>query len=205
MYQMQITKLTVLCIGLILSFSSCTQSEKSVPAEDVSANASWQAISPQEVDYNAVNMFKDAMALTVGNQEYHNSMAIAWGGFGVLWSRPVITVYVSSSRYTYSLMEQTEYFTVSSFPESERDKVMYLGRFSGRDTKDKIADAGLTVDYTDLGNVRINESNLCFECKLIYKEELVKDNINPEVAKFYDNGLGMHSMYVGEIVNVWKK
>lgn len=202
---MSFIRFTSLCLGVLCLVSSCNQNPDSASKSDNTVSDTWQKISPEEVDYNAVKMFKDAMALSVGNKDEHNSMAIAWGGFGVLYGRPVITVYVSSSRHTQSMMEKASYFTVSSFPMNYRDKLMYLGSHSGRDTNDKIADAGLTAEYTDLGNVHIQEANLCFECRLIYKEELIKDNLDPEIAKFYDNGTGMHSMYVGEIINVWKK
>lgn len=202
---MRIVQIAALCMGLLLSLSSCDTNNNAAQDTASQENASWKSISPREIDVNAVAMYQDVMALSVGNKDQHNAMAIAWGGLGVLWGRPVVTVYVSTSRHTYSMMEKNEYFTVSSFPESEKSKLMYLGRYSGRDTQDKIADAGLSVEYTDLGNVRINEANLCIECKLIYKEEFIKDNIDPEVAKFYDNGTGMHNMYVGEIINVWKK
>ena len=62
----------------------------------------------------------DWMALAVENKDDMNAMTISWGEIGELWERPVVTVYVSSSRYTHSFMERNEYFTVTSFPRNHR-------------------------------------------------------------------------------------
>lgn len=166
----------------------------------------WVEIKPDEVDINATKMFNDDwMVLSVGNKEKHNAMTISWGGMGELWNKPVITVYVSTSRYTYNLMEENKYFTVCTLPKDKRDALSYLGSHSGRNGADKIADAGLTAEYTDLGNVLLKEGTLAFECRLIYKAPFLRENIDPEIATFYDSGTGMHTMYIGEIVHVWKK
>lgn len=145
------------------------------------------------------------MALATGREGDMNAMTIAWGGLGELWKRPVVTVYVSSSRYTHGFMERNPYFTVTAFPESKRDALTYLGTHSGRDDPDKVAHAGLTAEYTDLGNPIFKEGDLAIECRTIYRAPFHYDSIAPDVRKFYDNGTGIHTMYVGEIVNVWKK
>lgn len=62
----------------------------------------------------------DWMDLAVGNKDDMNAMTISWGEIGELWERPVVTVYVSSRRYTHSFMERNEYFTVTAFPRSHR-------------------------------------------------------------------------------------
>ena len=55
--------------------------------------------------------------LTAGNKDSFNTMTVSWGGLGTLWSRPVATVYVRTSRYTHEFMDREDYFTISFFPE----------------------------------------------------------------------------------------
>lgn len=166
----------------------------------------WTEIDPREIDVNPVKLYADDwMILSAGNDTAMNMMTIAWGGLGQLWGKPVVTVYVSTSRYTYQYMENNEYFTVTAFPEDYRDKLQYLGSVSGRD-EDKIKGAGLTPEFTELGNPIYKEANLAIECKKIYSEQFQKNLIPLEQRQWYDEtGTGVHVMYIGEIVHVWKK
>ena len=51
--------------------------------------------------------------LTAGKEDDFNTMTISWGNMGTLWERPVMTVYVRTSRYTHDFMDREDYFTVS--------------------------------------------------------------------------------------------
>ena len=62
-----------------------------------------------------------------------NTMTISWGSLGELWNKPVVTVYVSSSRYTHQFMEKNDHFTVAFFPAEYRQALQYLGSHSGRE------------------------------------------------------------------------
>ena len=151
----------------------------------------WQEIAPTEIDLNPVQMI---------DRDWLEVSAI-----GELWNKPVFIVYVSTSRYTHKFMEENDYFTVTHFPESMRDRLAYLGRVSGRD-EDKVAGAGLTVEFTELGNPIYAEADLAIECKKIYGQQFDADLMPAEQRQWYErNGLGIHYMYIGEIVHVWKK
>lgn len=164
----------------------------------------WKAVKPTEIK-NAIELFnEDWMALAVGKKGDMNAMTISWGGMGELWGRPVVTVYVSSSRYTHGFMERNDYFTVTAFPEQYRSALMYIGRHSGRDG-DKLQAAGLTPEFTELGNPVFGQACLAIECRKIYSAPFEFGRIDKEVARVYDNGMGIHTMYIGEIVNVWVK
>jgi flavin reductase (DIM6/NTAB) family NADH-FMN oxidoreductase RutF len=81
----------------------------------------------------------------------------------------------------------------------------YLGRVSGRD-EDKVAGAGLTVEFTELGNPIYAEADLAIECRKIYGQQFDPSLMPQEQRDWYDrSGLGVHYMYIGEIVHVWKK
>ena len=166
----------------------------------------WQEIAPTEIDLNPVRMIDgDWLEVSAGKEGDMNLMTISWGSIGELWNKPVFIVYVSTSRYTHRFMEENDYFTVTHFPESMRDKLSYLGRVSGRD-EDKVAGAGLTVEFTELGNPIYAEADLAIECRKLYGQQFDADLMPAEQRQWYErNGLGLHYMYIGEIVHVWKK
>ena len=182
---------------------SCGNNRKA--AESPAAGA-WQEIAPTEIDLNPIQMIdKDWLEVSAGTKGNMNLMTISWGTIGELWGMPVFTVFVSTSRYTHKFMEENDYFTVTHFPESMRDKLAYLGRVSGRD-EDKVAGAGLTVEFTELGNPIYAEADLAIECRKIYSQQFDPSLIPAPQLEWYErSGLGIHYMYIGEIVHVWKK
>lgn len=194
------------CALLLLAACGNGTKEKEEQKQPDTVATEWQEIKPQEIEVNSVKMFADDwMILSAGKESNMNMMTIAWGGLGELWSKPVVTVYVSTSRYTYKYMEENEYFTVTAFPEEYRDKLQYLGTVSGRN-EDKVKGSGLNVEFTELGNPIYKESNLAIECKKIYSHQFDKNQIPLEQRQWYDESkTGVHVMYVGEIVHVWKK
>ena len=176
-------------------------------AADTTAAGEWRKASPEDIK-NPVTLFaKDWMALAAGHKGDMNAMTVGWGTVGQLWGKPVVTVYVRESRYTYDFMERNAYFTLTAFPESKRKALEYLGSHSGRDEKDKAERAGLTAEFTELGNPIFAEATLAIECRVLYKEEMKKELMDADVQKdcYGRDEKSIHVMYVGEIVNVWKK
>lgn len=198
-------------LSMSLMSASCTPKQDSTATEEVQTEASvkelpWQEITPRDIEGNPVRMFADDwFELAAGNEGDMNLMTIAWGTLGQLWAKPVVIVYVSTSRYTYEYMEKNDYFTVTHFPASMRQKLQYLGTASGRN-EDKVKGAELTVEYTELGNPIFAEADLAIECKKIYSDQFKADKMPIERRQWHEEtGTGIHVMYVGEIVNVWKK
>ena len=202
-------KIKTLTFGIFaaLLLTACGNKANESETEAKTTNSDqWQEIMPQNIDVNAVKLFaNDWMLLSAGKDTSMNMMTIAWGALGELWGKPIVTVYVSTDRYTYKFLEDNEYFTVTAFPEQFRDKLQYIGSVSGRD-EDKVKGSGLTPEFTKLGNPIYKEANLAVECKKIYAEQLKKELMPLEQRQWYDEKkLGVHMMYIGEIVNVWKK
>ncbi len=197
--------------SLVLLLANCSMNSEQQPASpeetaESSRDKEWQEISARDIEGNPVRMFADEwFELAAGKEGDMNLMTIAWGTFGELWSRPVVIVYVSTSRYTYEFMEKNEYFTLTHFPASMRQTLQYLGTASGRD-EDKVKGAGLTTEFTALGNPIFAEADLAIECKKIYADQFKADLMPIERRQWHEEtGTGIHVMYVGEIVNVWKK
>ena len=166
----------------------------------------WQEIAPTEIELNPVRMIdKDWLEVSAGKEGNMNLMTVSWGSIGELWGKPIFTVYVSTSRYTHKFLEENDFFTVTHFPESMRNKLSYLGSVSGRD-EDKVAGAGLTVEFTELGNPIYAEADLAIECKKLYGQQFDANLLPEEQREWYERtGTGIHYMYIGEILHVWKK
>jgi len=127
--------------------------------------------------------------LTVGKKPNINAMTISWGCFGTLWHKPVVTIYVRPSRYTYELIEEHEYFTISFYDKEYQKDLISLGSNSGRNGN-KIALTKLTPDFLD-ETASFKEANLTIVCKKIYFQDLNIKNINrnciseAEIDRFY--------------------
>ncbi len=113
-----------------------------------------------------------------------NVMTAAWGG--ICNSRPP-SVYVSLREATYShgnIMERKAY-TVSIPGDKYVKEADYIGIASGRD-HDKLKETGLTPIDSDLVDAPyVDEFPLVIECKVVRVEKL-----------------GLHTMFVGEIVGI---
>lgn len=205
-------KTLIILAASILSLSSCNNNAGSASQEATVETAEsmrakeWQQITPKDIEGNFIRMVGDEwFELAAGKEGDMNLMTIAWGSIGELWSKPVITVYVSTDRYTYGFMERNDYFTLTHYPSSMRETLQYLGTASGRD-EDKVQGAGLTVEFTELGNPIFAEADLAIECKKLYSEQFKADLLPIEQRQWYEErGMGIHVAYVGEIVNVWNK
>ena len=154
---------------------------------------------------NGFQWFRDAQLLCAGNKEKSNAMTIGWGGIGTFWQRPALTVYVAEQRYTKKFMDDSEYFTVMSFDVKDSKVLNYMGTKSGRDG-DKAQALGLHTAYTANGTPYYTEATMVIECKIMFAAPLDPQHFKSDVPKkVYGNPAGVHSMYIGEVVNAWKK
>ena len=155
---------------------------------------------------NGFQWFRDAQLLASGNREKSNAMTIGWGGIGTLWGKTAMTVYVAEQRYTKQFMDTSEYFTVMTFGVENSKVLTYMGTKSGRDG-DKAAALGLHTAYTPNGAPYYTEAEMVIECKTMYAAPFDPKYFKSEVPKvrYKDSPAGIHSMYIGEVTNAWKK
>ena len=154
---------------------------------------------------NGFQWFRDAQLLCAGNKEKSNAMTIGWGGIGTFWQRSAMTVYVAEQRYTKKFMDDSEYFTVMSFDVKDNKVLNYMGTKSGRDG-DKAQALELHTAYTANGTPYYTEATMVIECKIMYAAPLDPQHFKSDVPKkVYGNPASVHSMYIGEVVNAWKK
>lgn len=145
-------------------------------------------------------MLKDGCLLTAGSIDHFNTMTINWGMIGNLWNKEVITCYVRPSRFTKQFLDDSEYFTLSFFFPSQREKLSYLGSVSGKDT-DKIKDVGYTPIEVEYG-VSFQEAYMTVVCKKIYVSCLDINQIKPDIKNIFYANDDYHYQYVGEIVKI---
>lgn len=147
---------------------------------------------------------KDWMMITAGDSANFNTMTASWGTMGYLWERPVVFVFIRPQRYTNEFIEANNYFTLTFYDEKYRDALNITGSRSGRDT-DKVVDAGITPIKTE-NSIAFAEGRMIVECRKIYADFFNPDGFVEKslIEKQYERG-DFHRIYIGEIVNVWKK
>ena len=155
---------------------------------------------------NGFQWFRDAELLAAGDKEKSNAMTIGWGGIGTLWGRTSLTVYVAEKRYTKEFMDKAEYFTVMAFDVKDSKVLNYMGTKSGRNG-DKAQALGLHTAYTENGTPYYTEAAMVIECKIMYAAPFDPQYFKSDAPKrMYANfPAGIHSMYIGEVVNAWKR
>ena len=153
------------------------------------------------LEADVVRTFDKHWALvTAGTPEHYNTMTISWGGLGTLWRRPVATVYVKKNRYTFEFMEQSDYFTVSFYPEEQRRALSLLGSTSGRDG-DKVAAAGLTPEFLPQG-ITFRQAETTLVCRKLYCQDFALDQIPQDVQDIFYRDEPVHRMYIGEVADI---
>lgn len=138
--------------------------------------------------------------LTSGDKEKFNQMTVSWGGFGTIWNKPVVTVYVRHNRYTYEFIENNEYFTLSFFSDEYKKDLSILGSKSGKDIN-KLSLTNLNVEYNE-NFVTYKEAVLTIICKKLYGQDLNMDNMSEEIKEKHYSNDPVHKMYIGEVIDI---
>ena len=73
----------------------------SVCGQNAVLSNGWQEIQPKEVTTNPVSLFDDWIVLAVNNDDKPNAMLLTMGTMGVFRGKPIVSIFVNESRYTY--------------------------------------------------------------------------------------------------------
>ena len=100
-------------------------------------------------------------------------------------------------------MELTGDFTVNVPSAELRKAVAFCGSKSGRDF-DKFAEMGMTaVPGKNVKSSIIDECVIHYECKVVHKNNVLKDELTSEIISgAYPQG-DFHTIYYGEILSVY--
>jgi flavin reductase (DIM6/NTAB) family NADH-FMN oxidoreductase RutF len=142
--------------------------------------------------------------LLITTGEKGNPMTIGWGMVGLIWGRPVFTILVRPSRYSFQLLETLPEFVVNVPTPEMRRAVAVCGSKSGRDI-DKIAECGLSLAESEHVRVpHIQECPVQYECRLIHKTNVVNGDLATEIVEgSYPEG-DFHRIYHGQILGVYR-
>lgn len=144
--------------------------------------------------------------LTVQSGGLLNTMTIGWATFGIIWSKPILTVAVRFSRYTYEIISKSDEFTVS-FPLTNdlKKELTLCGTRSGRDI-DKFKECNLTAQPGQVvATPVIGECSLHYECKIVHKQDMEPGLLNSEIDGRYYKDRDYHTLYFGEIVACYRQ
>ena len=192
----RIIKAILMCLAMVMPAQMSAQEENGFKKFNVK----------EDFTENGFQWFNDAELLAAGDSVKSNAMTIGWGSIGTLWGRSALTVFVAEKRYTKEFMDKAQYFTVMAFEVKDSKILSYMGSKSGRDG-DKAKALGLHTAYTANGTPYYTEASMVIECKIMYSAPFDPQNFKSDVPKrMYANfPAGIHTMYIGEVVNAWKK
>jgi flavin reductase (DIM6/NTAB) family NADH-FMN oxidoreductase RutF len=142
------------------------------------------------------------LLVTAGADDKPNAMTIGWGTVGVIWGKPIFTVLVRPSRYTYKLLEESDSFTVCVPSGAMYEAVNFCGTRSGRDY-DKFQECNLTaLPSTRVGAPGITGCPVIYECQVVHTNDVIPANLTEDVqAQAYPQG-NFHRIYYGQIMTV---
>ncbi len=143
---------------------------------------------------------KKGAFLTVKAQNECNTMTIGWATIGYIWQRPVLMIAVRDSRHTFTLLEQTDNYTVT-IPAGNtfKDAVAFCGTKSGREF-DKFKECKLAVKQAQqVQSPIIDIPGIHYECKIIYKSAMDNSLMDSGLESLYPKK-DYHTLYFGEIV-----
>ncbi|MBE6701141.1 MAG: flavin reductase family protein [Ruminococcaceae bacterium] len=158
---------------------------------------------PNTLDFNPFEKIGKEWALFgVASEDESNAMTVSWGEVGVLWNKPIFTVFVRPTRYTHTLSEKTDIATLSFFDGNFKKVLSYFGRVSGRD-ENKLEVSNLEYKVENDALI-FEDATLTLVGKKLYFDEIDPKNFcDPELEDNYDNDY--HKIYVYEIIEVIKK
>ncbi|HTX88264.1 MAG TPA: flavin reductase family protein [Bacteroidales bacterium] len=143
----------------------------------------------------------DGILLVAGDPP--NPMTIGWATIGTIWHRPVMTVLVRPTRYTFHLMEEASDFSVCVLPDKFEKHLAFCGTKSGKD-HDKIKVCGFTLKPGKMiSTPYIAESGYHFECRTIHRHKLDPDRLDESISKRFYPKKDFHTVYYGEIVGAF--
>lgn len=165
----------------------------------------FKNITPAEFKENPFAL-EDTWALVGASFEgASNALTVSWGFFGPIWQKKAaVLVNVRPHRFTHSLLQKAETFSVNIFDDSFKKMLGYMGSASGS-KEDKIAKSGLSMSLVE-GAPVFEQARLVLVCKTMYKDSYKETG-------FLDAGIPQrvypqqdyHTFFIGEVLQILTK
>lgn len=152
-------------------------------------------------------LYKQGAFLTVKDKNNRvNTMTIGWGSIGYMWGKPVFIIMVRKSRYTFEFIENADSFTVSvPYGDKMKKALSICGSKSGREIdKGEAADISFIASNSVASPV-VAGCNMYYDCKIVYKNDMDKKLLLPEINKGCYKDDNYHTIYYGEIVDCYEE
>lgn len=165
----------------------------------------FHTIKPEELTKNPFTMIgKEWLLVTAEKEGKVNTMTASWGGVGIMWGKPVVSIYLRPQRYTKEFVDASAVFSLSVLGEEYRKTLSYLGSVSGRD-EDKLTKSGLTVVH-DGNTPYFEEAGTVLICRKLYAQEMKPECfLDPEPEQKWYPDRDYHTMYLAEIEKILVK
>ena len=165
----------------------------------------FKEINPYEIADNPFKLIgKDWALVTAKNGDGCNTMTASWGGVGIMWNKPVAFTFIRPQRFTFGLMENEEYYSLSFYSEEYRKALSFCGTKSGRDY-DKVKECKLTPVYDEKAPY-FEEARLVLICRKLYAQDMNGESaVDKELVLPQYTAGDYHKMYISEIVKVLTK
>lgn len=162
-----------------------------------------KTINPYDLSLNPLHILEKRWAILVAGDKRPNPMTVAWGGFGALWQKPVVTVYVRPTRFTHKFLMSRDEFTLNILPVRFKKALNICGTLSGRDC-DKWEKSGLRPRRSTKVEVPgVAEAELTFECRTIARFPMKpKDFLDASIEEFYPEK-DYHTVFIGEVLRIF--
>lgn len=126
-----------------------------------------------------------------------NGMTVSWGGFGIMWNKPVAFIFVRKSRYTHEFLDKSDSITIAFLSDEFKNAKALFGSKSGRDLNKYEASGLHPVFEPDYNGYYPKEADYVFKMKVLYDTDL--ENMPEDIQnKFYPTN-DLHTMYICEI------
>lgn len=129
-----------------------------------------------------------------------NLMTIGWATVGMVWGKPMMTVFVRPVRYTYELIENATSFSVCVPALGKlKEELILCGTSSGRSI-DKVKATGLTLKKgLSKDSLVVEECKYFYECNIVQKNMIDQKTLDAGIIKSYYPHPDFHAVYYGEI------
>lgn len=170
----------------------------------------FKNISPEEIPDDVFTLFgKVFPVVTVKTPDSCNAMVASGGGMAVHFKKPATWLLFPSNRYTLELIKKEQAYTLSFFPDSQREQFMFLGKKSGRNSN-KMKEVELTIIETPLGNMAFKEAYLIIECKLTQitianAKDFYSEDAKAYLTEAYTDPGEIRQYVFGEITSIWSR
>jgi flavin reductase (DIM6/NTAB) family NADH-FMN oxidoreductase RutF len=160
---------------------------------------SFNEIKLAELQLNPFTKIEEWALLTVGDRQQFNMMTITGLMMGQLWIKKTLEVYVHPARYSYPIINKSNYFTVSFFPEPRSKPLEIAGKLHGNQC-DKTKETGLTPQF-DQNGVYFSEADIVFICRKIYHTDVQASLFDSRDVfnGYYRDSTAFHRIFIGEI------